>query len=329
MGSIKQIALDLNVSSSTVSRAFDPNSKISKKTRERILEYAKKINYTPNIFAQALKTNQSKTVGVIVPHIANLLYTELLKYMEMALKNYGYRMLVTFAQYGVVTERECLSFMASYQFDALIYLEPLYGIKNSELLESIAQNVRVLHLFPQKSNVIDSIDSIAINDIKGIERGMEYLIRRGHKKILYLGVDERREGIFNIAKRLGVSLDEDITIMEGLYVDPEQIAYYIEAHRPTAIFTVARNIESAYEAIKNLNLSVPNDISLISYDDTRLTQILNITAISHNFELISNNAVEMIVSHLRDKPEEHIPKHKVIDTFIRERKSVRALSDSE
>ena len=140
--------------------------------------------------------------------------------------------------------------MASYQFDALIYLEPLYGIKNSELLESIAQNVRVLHLFPQKSNVIESIDSIAINDIKGIERGMEYLIRRGHRKILYLGVDERREGIFNIAKRIGLSLDEDITIMDGLYVDPEQIAYFIEAHRPTAIFTVAETSNPPMRLLK-------------------------------------------------------------------------------
>lgn len=323
MSSMRKIARELNISPSTVSRSFDPESKISDETRNKVLEYAKKIGYQPNTFASTGKTHRRKIIGVIVPHISNMLYLDLLTEMEKALTRYGYRMLVSYAQYGVITDRECLSLMASLQFDSIIYLEPLYGLPDLELIKSISETTRVFYLFPQKSHIIDSVSSITIDDTEGIAKGIEYLIRRGHRKILYLGVDERRRGVYSAAKEMNVST-RDITMIDGLYVDPQQISYTIETRKPTVVMTVARNIEPAVEAISKLGLSIPNDISVISYNDTHLTQILGITSIAYELKKISSSLTEMILQSEREK-EAYLPRHLVLDTFICERNSVKKL----
>jgi len=166
MSTIKEIANHLGIAHSTVSRAFDPASRIGPVTRKRILDYASEIEYKPNAIAQSLKNKRTKTIGLILSDIENVFFTEMLKYIEISLKSYGYRLLISFVQTDITTERDCLELMESSRVDALI-MTPL-GRQNEEYVKKLMKQCYVIQLF--NSNY-DDIDSLTIDDVDGVRQG--------------------------------------------------------------------------------------------------------------------------------------------------------------
>ncbi len=320
MSTLKDIAKHCQVSYSTVSRAFDPDSRISSTTRKRILDYATEINYKPNLIARSLKKHESKTIGIIIPSIDNIFYIEVLKYIEIALKHCGYRLLVSFVQNDVNTELDCLELMSASQVDGMIIFPE--DRANSEYILRLSSKIQISQLF---NAPYPEIDSVVMDDVGGTANGTRYLINRGHRRILYLGGPERLSGFTKVLNEYGVP-ETEVCIMADCQ-NSRQVVTAIQQFRPTAVFAIACTSEYAWNAIRSLNLSIPQDISLIVYDDTKWVSMLGVTAIAHNLEAIANTLVNQLIFRLRtkDSPPKEIM-HIVLDPFIRERESVKWLA---
>lgn len=315
---LKDIANACGVSVSTASRAFDQSSRISQPVRQKILSCASEMGYTPNLIARSLKSNQTMTVALIVPSIDNRFYIDVLKYIEIALHQRGYRLLVSFIQNGITTELECLETMVAAKVDAIILI-PLGNDSNRRYIESLQDKVKIIQLF---SAPFHQIDSVIMDDETGTELGTNYLLQHNHHRIILAGGEERINGFWRAIDTAGISRHNVLTLPGNASSD--QIRQAITTFHPSAVFSIANVSESVWIAVQDLGLSVPNDISLIFYDNPKWVSLVGITAIAHNYEAIASALVSQLLHRLRQS-EDSPPCHIVLQPFVVERSSVKML----
>ena len=314
---LKDIAKACDVSVSTVSRAFDKTSRISDPVRQRILSCATEMGYTPNLIARSLKSNRTMTIALIIPSIENRFYIDVLKHLEIQAHQYGYRLLVSFIQPGITTERECLEMMTSAQVDGIIMI-PEYTTDESFIM-SLRERMAIIQLF---SNPYSGIDSVIMYDDGGAEAGTDYLARHNHRRILFVGGENRRTGFWRAVDNANIPHEQIQTLHDLATLD--EIVTAIQEFCPTAVFSVGDANEYVWKAIQKLELSIPEDISLIVYDNTKWISLVGLTAIGHNLEQIAETVIQQLLKRLNDDADPS-PVHLVLDPFIVERKSVRSL----
>ena len=311
---LKDIAQACNVSISTVSRAFDKTSRISQPVRQRILACAADMGYTPNLIARSLKNNHSMTVAIIVPSIENHFYIDVLQYLEIKLHQYGYRLLVTFVQEGITTEWDCLEVAASAQADALIFFPE--DCRNLSYIEKSLNQFSIIQLF---QSPYMQIDSITIDDAGGTEIGTNYLLDKGHRRILYVGDNQRISGLWKAIDSANVVHDSIRTLTSSVTVN--ELCDIIQDFHPTAVFSIATASETVWLAIRQLGLSIPDDISIITYDNSKWVSLVGLTAIAHDLEKITSLLVAQLLLRLKGDTSTP-PQHIVISPFLIERSSV-------
>lgn len=314
---LKDIAKECGVSVSTVSRAFDKTSRISQPVRQKILSCASEMGYTPNLIARSLKSNRTMTIALIIPSIENRFYIDVLKHLEIQLHQYSYRLIVSFIQPGITTERECLEMMAAAQVDGIIMI-PEHTTDESFIM-SLSEQVKIIQLF---SNPYSQIDSVIMDDDGGAEAGTEYLLRHNHRRILFVGGENRRIGFWRAIDSAGIPHDEVFTLHDLASVD--EIRDTIRTFCPTAIFSIGASNETVWTALQQLELSIPNDISLIVYDNTKWISLIGLTAVAHNLEEIAAALVAQLLRRLNEDDASPAV-HAILNPFIVERKSVKTL----
>lgn len=319
MLTLKDIAAHCGVSYSTVSRAFNKDSRISESTRKRILDYANEVHYIPNAAAISLKKNETKIIGIIIPKLTNPFYIELLEFLERILKKFGYRLLVSFISNGISSEANCLESMATARVDALIIMG--CEAENKDYIRRLSNQITILQLL---SNNLAELDSVCVDDSKATILGTQYLINRGHERILFISDNCRAESYYIAMERNKISKENRLSVVEKN--DCNEILYQINKFHPTAVMASSVYKENAYRAIKAAGLQIPDDISFFAFGDVQWVQLLEITAMAHNLEEISTAIVDQLVYRLRNPYSEQCPaSHLLFDTFIRERKSVKYL----
>jgi len=315
MYTIKDVAKACGVSTATVSRAYDENAVIKEKTREFILKSAGEMGYVPNIVARGLKTSKSQMVGIIIPSVRNSFYLDLLKYIEMELYKHNYRLMVIFLQHGVIEERDALETMVYSKVEALIIF-PRTKI-NSDYIKKISENIKIIQLFTAP---YDEYGSVIVNDKLGVETAVEYLFSMGHTRILYIGGDIRVEGLYTAYNKHNIAIDHSMISLDWV-TDTDVIIDMINSTGSTAILAVANQAAAAWKALKKMDVSIPEDISFIAYDDVNWVQICDVTAIAHPLvniaEILIENLFEIIQSGNINKI--------IIDPYIIERNTVKLL----
>lgn len=313
---LKDVARECGVSISTASRAFDKHSRISQPVRQKILTCASDMGYTPNLIARSLKNNRTNTIALIIPSIDNGFYIDVLKHLEITLHRYGYRLLVSFVQHGITTERECLETMAAAKVDAIIMI-PI-DADNLPYIESVSDHTKFIQLF---TRLFDQIDSIIMDDASGAELGVNYLLQHNHKRILLVGGEDRQEGFWRAIDHFGIARDQVMVL--PCSASKEDVQAAIKKFSPTAIFSVADANELVWKTVQQMELSVPEDISLLAYDNTRTVSLLGLTAVAHNLEQIATTLVDQLLARLEEDTVP--PLHLVLQPFIIERGSVKQL----
>lgn len=310
---LKDIANACGVSVSTVSRAFDRTSRISQPVRQRILTCASELGYSPNLIARSLKNNRSMTIALIIPSIENRFYIDVLHHLEIKLHQYGYRLLVTFIHKGIATERDCLELAASAQVDGIIFF-PRHR-ENQQYIESLMNQIKIIQLF---TSPYPAIDSVVMNDEGGAEAGTNYLLQHGHQRIVYTGDTSRIAGFWRAIDDAHISHENVLVLPE---ITTDEFCNVIESFRPTAIFSIASTTEIVWSATRELGLSIPDEISIIAYDDSDFVNLVGLTAVAHNLEEIAIVLVEQLLSRLNGDSSTP-PRHLTLESFIVERKSV-------
>ena len=314
MITIQDLARECEVSIATISRAFSPNGRINQKTKEKILKKAQELHYVPNTVARSLQGRQTHSVGLIIPEISNSFYISAIQKMEAQYRSHGYRFMIGFYQPGTSNEAEIIYDMHSYRVDALLF-SPVDRSSEKVLRQYFAPN-QVLQLFSKR---YDEYSSLCFDDIKGAELATEYLIGKGHSRILYYGEQNRSAGYQRAMAAHGFST-------EGLLYASSRLDTYdaeacIAMSQPTAILAIAKWSERVVAALNHLHLRFPDDVGLLVYDDVEWASMFDITAVGHPLEEVAERSVNILLRILHQTTD-FAPVHELAMPYITERKSV-------
>ncbi len=277
---IQDIARAVGVSPSTVSRALSNAPGVSEELRAKIRKVAKSMGYIPNMAARTLKKTRSNTVGLIIPDVTNPFFIEFIEGVDSVFFPKEYKFIVGNTDEDVERERIYLEWFISHGVDGIIAAPTAEkSDNNSRLYKRIVQMGIPLVMFDRIfENLRNSVDSVCIDNATAIYDTLIYLKNMGHEKIgLLLG----KMGIYTMRIRLKSFLEgvrnlklhtKNSWILKDLFPEKdalEKLASFLKMKdRPSAVISANQSLTRTFlKAAKNEGIDIPNDISIVSFDD--------------------------------------------------------------
>lgn len=329
---IYDVAREAGVSITTVSRVINGSTKVKESTRKRVEEACK--DYRPIASARELQTKKSKTIGVLINHqpeyfFFNETYINALLGISVAGKECGYRLLLD------INEGDTAASNLFYEqkVDGFI----LMGIKkNSPLLAFLEEHDIPFTLVGSLHEAKNFIGQVDINDQKAVYAATNYLIGLGHRRIgiitgslEYASCSDRLAGYKRAMEGAGIPIQEEwIQICENLNeMKAEQLAKHLFYQNPRVTAIVAFNDQTAmgiYKAAKDCGFSIPDHLSVIGFDDTRVAPYMSppLTSIWQPSYEKGEKAMRMLVGYLEKG--ESLQKREELSCIIMYRESCAA-----
>lgn len=331
---LKQIAKELDVSISTVSKSLKDSSEISEDTRQKVKAFAKLYNYTPNNIALSLKNRKSKTICIIIPEIIHHFFATVISGVEHVANKKGYNVIVCLSDESFDKEVINMEMLANGSIDGFIMSlskETQQKRDFHHITEVINQGMPVV-MFDRVTNDI-LCDKVIIDDNLAAFNATQFLIDRGFKKIAlittvdYVSVGKlRTEGYTKALKNNDIPFDENLILrIEDTDNFESQIESLIINNEIDAIFAV--NEIFAVTAIKianSLGKKVPEELSIIGFTDGIISKYSSpsITTVSQNGVKMGEKAAIMLIEKLEIEEEyDELYKTEVIETELIERES--------
>ncbi|MDR1598967.1 MAG: LacI family transcriptional regulator [Oscillospiraceae bacterium] len=326
MATSKDVAKLAGVSHTTVSRAFRPGSVIKRDTYVRIMSAAEALGYTPNTIAASLRSRRTRTVGLVLSHPYVQLFMELAQALDAQLRGYGYRMLITFHHDDPIQQRAALRGMADARVDSVVYMPTGDYIPPDELKWMRGSGVQFLQMVGRESGAFSSFQ---FDDIAGTIAGMRCVLGRGHRRVLMLGGVNRVEGYLSAYREIGEEPPIPYQSLEGLSMDELRgaIRGLITARNPSAIFSVSDQMGIlTYGELSALRLRVPEDVSLLVFDDTLWASSLGISVVGHPVLGMAKAIARQIADYAGDSDARQLPGSMVFTPFVKSRQSIAELA---
>ncbi|KAF2514828.1 LacI family transcriptional regulator [Flavobacterium salilacus subsp. salilacus] len=334
---LKQIAKELDVSISTVSKSLRNSPEISEDTRQKVQAFAKLYNYRPNNIALSLKNKKTKTIGIIIPEIVHHFFATVISGIEQVANENGYNVIVCLSDESFDKEVINMDMLANGSIDGFIMsLSKETQLKKDfhHIEEVINQGMPVV-MFDRVTNEV-LCDKVIIDDQLAAYRAVEFFIKSGFKKIaLVTTVDYVSVGKLRTDGYINALIDHDMSVSENMIVkieDIENCASKIEKllndKKPDAIFAV--NELFAVTTIKLANkmgMKVPDDISVIGFTDGIISQFStpSISTISQNGIKMGGRAAKMLIERLEMDEENEQYTTELIETELVLRESTATL----
>jgi LacI family transcriptional regulator len=331
------IARKTGYSVSTVSRALHSSSstnKISDAAIAKIRAVADELGYKTNILARSLKSQKTYEIGVAVSDILNPFFATLIKSISEEVRNIGYTLMLCDSDENANIEKESLRHLLEKRVDGLI-IAPVgtYSEYFQEIYKSNIPTILVDRIFQNSL-----FDTVSVDNYKGSCLATEHLIKEGHNKIAFIqgfpgavtneqrlmGYKETLEE-YQIPVSAKYIVGDDFRSLNG-YLQTKSLLKY--KNPPTAIFTAGDLIAlGCIEAINEENLKIPQDISLVSFDDPKFFAHLSppITAVRQPVTKMGIIAVKLLLDRINNNNAEK--KQIQLNPELIIRNSVRRISD--
>jgi LacI family transcriptional regulator len=309
---IKQLAKQLNLSISTVSRALNDNYDISPQTKKKVLDLAKKLNYQPNPHASSLRRHNSKTIAVVVPEIANNFFALAINGIQSAAREKGYHVLIYVTNENDKIETESLRHLQNGRIDGLL-ISVSNKTVNDENLQQLQQQGTPIVFFDRVRDDFGTA-KVTTDDFESGFKAAEHLIQQGCKKIAYLQVSKklsigvnRLSGYLEALKKYNLPQDKKLVID---CVDDRQKNYAMirtllhGKDRPDGIFASVEHLAiTTYQVCKDLELNIPNEVKVISFSNLEAASFLNpsLTTITQPAFEIGKQAAGILLKALTKK----------------------------
>ena len=304
---IKTIAEVAGVSVATVSMVLNKkDNRISDVTRQKILAIAKKLNYQPNVIARSLVTATTKTIGLLIPDVSNPFFAEIAKHIESELSKCQYNVFLCNSNNDRQKEQTYLYELASRNIDGLILASVnLEEVSTQQALQALKTPVVVLDRCSD-----DDLNAVSIDNRSGGGIAAQEFLRQGHRKAMcfcgsleYKNIRERVAGfteVWNEIAYIGPDLvfPGEMTVASG-YERACQLMELIRQREITALFCTNDLIAfGAYKAFKEAGLSIPDDISLIGFDNIEFAEYLvpSLTTIEQPVAAIGKRAATVLLN---------------------------------
>jgi len=331
---IKDIAQFTSLSITTVSRVLNGKAKqcrISEKSQKKILDAAEALNYTPNQIAVNLQSGRSRTIALIVPSLMNPFFARIAGQINMELQRLGYATLISDSNENQEIEKEELKQMNSRNVEGII-IAPC-GNSPDQLKFIQSQKIPVVCI----DRYIEGLDIpfVSTDNYKGAYLATKHLIKNGHTNIACIqGIESsmpnklRIKGFKAALKEAGVKNNSisgyDFSVQNGY---TETLLLLQNKHKPTAIFAMSNTIAlGCMKALKENNYRIPDDISLITFDDHPYLDYLAtpLTCVAQPVNDICRIAVRLLFSIINN--EEIKADQVLLQPSLKFRESVKQLN---
>ena len=336
---IYDIASEAGASTATVSRVLS-NSGYPVKTemRRKILDAAKKLNYSPNMLGRMLKKSESMDIGVIIPTISNPFYPQMVLGIELEARQSGYNILLCNSFRDVSTEKKYIESLYQKQVKGII----ISSIdENHMFLKEMQDDGVKIVVFDQDIEDLKCC-KVGFDHVKGSMMAVEYLVKMGHRNIAFLTSPMTRKSRKDTLEGFKLALlknnlvfkKENVIVSEseeelqsGTYEfeNGKRLAVkFLElADRPTAIFAV--NDMTAFGIIQELlnnNVRVPEDVSVVGFDNIEISSMINppLTTVNQPSFETGRQACKMLLDSMGDR--EHSDVSIMLEPSLVIRKSV-------
>lgn len=329
---IKDIARELKISTSTVSRALADRWDVNPETRKAVLELAEKLNYHPNPISLSLKKQQSMSIGVVVPEFINSFFAEIMMGIQNILEPMGYHMLIMQSGESYENELKNLRALESKMVDGFI-ISVTQETKNSEYFNHLIENGFPLVFFNRICNEVKA-PHVIIDDYRWSFEVVEHLIQEGYKRISHLmGPDnlvlsqKRKEGYIDALKKYNIPIDESLIIPCGIMMERGVLAAYkiLEMEeKPDAIFAVNDPIAiGAMKTLQKNGIHIPEDIAIAGFSESQKALIIepNLTSVEQPTFEIGQTAAELLLEQIKNRYEKPIPKCVILEAKLNIRES--------
>ena len=305
---IRDVATVAGVSIGTVSRVLNGKS-VSNRVLESVNSAIKDLSYTPNAAAQSMRTNSTRAIGLVVNDISNPLFSGIAKGLDEVLSRNDYSLLIANTDNDPQREQVIIKSLTQRRVDGLVIAVSNEG---DDYIKSLLRNVEFPVVLLDRELDIQA-DSVCDDHADGMKKALRYLFDLGHEDIALITGDdsvrpfrERAMGYRDAYRKLGKPLNKNWIRqgqMNSLYGYEEAVRLLEAGKRPTAIIAGGNLILSGVlRAIRQFDLSIPEDLSLISCDEVDLAALMNppITVIIRDIQLIGQMAADQILRRIDD-----------------------------
>ncbi len=332
MVTLKQLAKELNVSISTVSKALNNSEEIGEETVRRVKELAELYNYKPNKVALSLKQNKTKTIGVIIPNILNHFLAKVLYGIEKEATKLGYNIITCISNESLEKEKESLQILGNGSVDGFILsVAEETQVKNEvdHFRKTISQGLPIV-MFDRVAHDV-MCDKVIVDDFDATYNAAKGLLEEGRQRIAFISniektsVGKLRERGY--AKAILENHDMELLILSIKKKDDHQkkIKSFLKKN-PHIDGVIAADSSSGIMAINtavNLGKKVPKDISVIGYASKSDSNhaLPRLTTIRQHAKVIGANTAQMLIHRLQNMHLNEDVKTKIIKTSLIKTKS--------
>ncbi len=330
---LKDIARELDVSISTVSKALKNSEEIGRDTKERIQAFAKLYNYKPNNIAISLKNKRTKNIGVIIPDIVHHFFTTVFRGIEKYANEKGYNVIVCVSDESFDKEVINMEMLANGSIDGFIMALSAETQKRNDFnhLKEVTEQGIPLVLFDRVTDEV-VCDKVIINDEQAAYDAVKKLIDSGRKRIAlfttenYLGVSSKRaDGYFSALKAHKIEIDENLVL---------QLPFQFENEDKSEAFFKSRSFDAvlcvneifavrAMRMAQSMGKRIPQDLSIIGFTDGILSKLSSpsLTAVAQHGIRMGEIAAKMLIEKVESDREQENFRTEIIQATIIERES--------
>lgn len=328
--SIKDVAKEAGVSIATVSRVLNEIDVVNEETKKKVNDAIKKLGYRPNIVARSLKTQKTKTIGIVIPDISSQLYAEIVRGAEDVSNIYNYNVILCNTDVDTEKELEYLKVLREKMVDGIIYM-------SSSLEEEVINLIRELQIATvlvetnDKNNIFPSV---TMDNKKAAQEAVTYLIKKGNRKIAYIGAPT---DIVNASalRYLGyrAALDEN-----GLYEDRNLVHFggvkakdgyeamnnMLDRAKFDAVFCGSDELAmGVINSLRDNGIKVPDDVDVFGFDNIPTAAIFypKITTIEQPMYDMGSVGMRILIKIINKQKVEQ--EHYVLDYRLIERDSCK------
>lgn len=315
---IYDIAKRAGVSTATVSKVFNNSGRISEKTRKKVIEIGQELNYQPSVLASALTGKKTFTIGLLIPDVVNPFFAELARSVEDRAHELGFNLVICNTDNHMSKEIKYVQLLRQKSVDGIIVAT---GVRNDEFLKELIEQHVPIALIAREMSVL-AASTVLVDDFAGGYTATSHLIELGHRDIAIIAENisvssskERVRGYRHALEENGLLFDDQLVVLSEFSVETgRKVSREIlsEARRPTAIFACNDLLAiGAMQAAKELNIKIPDELSIVGFDNTILATITDppMTTIAQPIQAMGRQVVDLITQEIN---EEHEVKQRVV-----------------
>ena len=311
--SIREVAKMAKVSIATVSRTINQASSVDPKTAARVRKAIEELRYYPNLQARSLVSGRSRILGLIVSDITNPFFPELVKGFEDVAVQRGYEIIVSSTNYDPVRMALSVRRMLERKVEGV-------GIMTSEMEPSLTDQLvrrKVPTVFLDVGSVHGLISNIQVDYASGINQAVEHLLNLGHRRIGFISgplslksARTRRSAFLECLTRTGILEDEELVTEGDHTIDGglEAMSRLLLLSNPPTAVLASNDLTAmgAMSAARRRNWRVPEDVSVIGFDDIRFAEFTDppLTTVRLSRRELGETAFRALLNHIQSENEE-------------------------